>query len=154
MKLTPRKLKLFLLFKLPSAFFSGVRVKSISANEVVVRVRHCWINQNPFQSLYWATQGMASELATGILVMQAVEECKEKFSTLVTQQRGAFTKKATGNIEFSCNDSASIKEALTTSIKTGEGQTVLLKSEGYDETGDCVSSFEYEWSVKVRSKKN
>jgi|TARA_B110000285_G_C15058802_1_gene581128 hypothetical protein len=152
MKLTPRKIKLFLLFKLPSAFFSGVRVKSISADEVVVRVRHCWINQNPFKSLYWATQGMASELATGILVMQAVEECKEKFSTLVTQQKGAFTKKATGNIVFSCKDSSKINDALTTSIKTGEGQIVLLKSNGFDEAGDCVSSFEYEWSVKVRSK--
>ena len=64
-----------------------------------------------------------------------------------------FTKKATGNIIFSCTDSSKIKDALNTSIKTGEGQTVLLKSDGYDEAGDCVSSFEYVWSVRVRVNK-
>lgn len=152
MKFTPAKMKLFLLFKLPSAFFSGVRVKSVTSDEVVVRVRHRWINQNPFKSLYWATQGMASELATGIMVMQTVESFDEKFSTLVTQQKGSFTKKATGTIIFSCTDTSKIREALESSIKTGGGRTVVLTSEGIDEVGDLVSSFEYEWSVKVRSK--
>ena len=153
MKFTPQKLKLFLLFKLPSAFFSGVRVKSINTDEVIVKVRHRWINQNPFKSLYWATQGMASELATGILVMQEVADSGRKISTLVTQQKGVFTKKATGTILFSCKDSSKIKEAITETLKTGEGQTVNLISEGFDESGECVSFFEYEWSIKVRSNK-
>jgi hypothetical protein len=35
----------------------------------VVSVKHRWINQNPFNSMYFAVQAMAAELATGALVM-------------------------------------------------------------------------------------
>ena len=71
-KFTIKNLNLFLALKLPSAYFSGVRVKSISDNEAIATVKHQWINQNPFKSLYWATQGMASELSTGILLMKQI----------------------------------------------------------------------------------
>lgn len=151
MKFTPKKLNLFLLTKLPSAYISGVRLKSILEDEVVVTVRHKWINQNPFRSMYWATQGMASELATGILVMKEIAICGKKISMLVTHQNGTFTKKALGKITFTCKEGNEIREAIAETIKTGEGQTIVLTSQGFDEQGDLVSTFEYEWSVKVKS---
>jgi hypothetical protein len=151
MKFTPKKLNLFLLTKLPSAYISGVRLKSILEDEVVVTVRHKWINQNPFRSMYWATQGMASELATGILVMKEIAACGKRISMLVTHQNGTFTKKALGKITFSCKEGNEIREAIAETIKTGDGQTIVLTSQGFDEQGDLVSTFEYEWSVKVKS---
>lgn len=151
MKFTSQKLNLFLLTKLPSAYFSGVRLSSISDNEVIVKVKHRWINQNPFKSLYWATQGMASELTTGILVMKEIDACGKRISMLVTQQKGVFTKKARGKILFSCKDGSKIKDAIAKTIKTGEGQTITMISSGKDEKGDVVSTFEYEWSVKVKT---
>ena len=151
MKFTSRKLNLFLLTKLPSAYFSGVRLSSISDNEVIVKVKHRWINQNPFKSLYWATQGMASELTTGILVMKEIDACGKRISMLVTQQKGVFTKKARGKILFSCKDGNKIKGAIAKTIKTGEGQTITMTSSGIDEKGDVVSSFEYEWSIKAKT---
>jgi len=150
MKFTPRKLNIFLLTKLPSAYISGVRLKSILEDEVVVTVRHKWINQNPFRSMYWATQGMASELATGILVMKEIAACGKRISMLVTHQNGTFTKKALGKITFSCKEGNEIREAIAETIKTGDGQTIVLTSQGFDEQGDLVSTFEYEWSVKVK----
>ncbi len=151
MKFTPKKTNLFLLTKLPSAYFSGVRLKSITEEEVVVTVTHKWINQNPFKSLYWATQGMASELTTGILVMKEIDACGKKISMLVTEQNGVFTKKARGKIIFSCSDGHKIKAAIEQTIETGEGQTITMVSSGVDEQGDIVSTFKYEWSVKVKN---
>ncbi len=151
MKFTPQKLNLFLLTKLPSAYFSGVRLSSISDNEVIAKVTHRWINQNPFRSLYWATQGMASELTTGILVMKEIDTCGKKISMLVTQQKGVFTKKARGKILFSCKDGSKIKDAIAKTIATGEGQTINMISSGVDEQGEVVSTFEYEWSIKVKN---
>jgi len=148
---TVSKMNKFLLFKLPSAYFSGVRVKSFNEKEAVATVKHQWINQNPFKSLYWATQGMASELATGILVMKVIAESGKNVSMLVTNQKGNFTKKATGRINFICKDGALIKKAIDTTIATGEGQTIIMKASGLDEQGDMVSNFEYEWSVKVKN---
>ena len=40
MEFTPAKLNLFTFFKLPSAFWSGVRVKSISPEVCEVTVKH------------------------------------------------------------------------------------------------------------------
>ena len=150
-KFSVKNMNKFLLFKLPSAYFSGVRVKSIHENEAIATVKHKWINQNPFKSLYWATQGMASELATGILVMKVIDESGKKISMLVTYQTGTFTKKATGRINFICKDGHLIKGAIDKNIASGEGETVTMIAEGFDETGDSVSKFEYQWSLKVKS---
>jgi hypothetical protein len=150
MKITPRKINLFMLYKLPSAYFCGVRVQSISDEKAVVRVKHRWINQNPFNSLYWAVQGMASEFASGILVMQEIKKANRKISMLVTHQEGRFTKKAVGKITFVCNDGKLIEETIQKSIDTREGQVIHLKTEGFDKNGDVVSQFIYEWSIKVK----
>ncbi len=151
MKITPRKINLFMLYKLPSAFFCGVRVRAISNEKAVVRVKHRWINQNPFRSLYWAVQGMASEFASGILVMNAIRTSNQKISMLVTHQEGRFTKKATGTILFECNEGKRIQEAIQKAIDTKEGQTIHLKTEGYNANKELVSEFIYEWSIKVKS---
>lgn len=150
MKFTPRKINFFTLFKLPSAYFCGVKVKSISEEKSVIAVKHKWINQNPFKSMFWAIQGMAAELSTGILVMQAIDKSNTKVSMLVTNMNATFTKKATGRIVFECNDGLAIKEAIQKSVDTGEGQTILVTSEGVNKDGVSVSKFEFEWSLKVK----
>ena len=151
MKFTPRKVNAFLLFKLPSAFFTGVRLKSLTNDRAEVKVTHKWVNQNPFKSMFWAVQGMASELSTGILVMKEIDASNKKISMLVTNMNGTFTKKATGKIRFECNDSKLIRETIQKAIDTGEGQTVTVISEGFNEEGVSVSKFEYEWSLKVKN---
>ena len=150
MKFTPRKVNIFLLFKLPSAFFTGVRLKSLTNDAAVVKVTHRWMNQNPFKSMFWAVQGMASELSTGILVMKEIDASNRKISMLVTNMNGTFTKKATGKIRFECNQGQLIRETIQKAIETGEGQTVIVTSEGFNEEGISVSRFEYEWSLKVK----
>lgn len=150
MEFTPKKINTFLFFKLPAAYLTGVRLQSIEGNKAIVRVRHRWINQNPFKSLFWAVQGIASELSTGVLVMREIAASGKKISMLVTNMSGSFTKKATGKILFVCKDGDKIKEAIQKSIETGEGQSFLMVSEGLNEEGISVSKFEYQWSIKVK----
>ncbi|OSY88270.1 thioesterase [Tenacibaculum holothuriorum] len=150
-KFTPRKINAFLLFKLPSAFFTGVRVQSMEETKATVTVKHRWINQNPFKSMFWAVQGMASELTTGILVMREIDRSGKKISMYVTNMNATFTKTAKGRINFVCNDGHLIRDAIHKSIETGEGQTITMTSEGFNKEGVSVSKFEYEWSVKVKS---
>ncbi|WP_320243651.1 DUF4442 domain-containing protein [Tenacibaculum sp. 1B UA] len=151
MKFTPRKVNAFLLFKLPSAFFTGVRLKSLTNNAAVVKVTYRWVNQNPFKSMFWAVQGMASELSTGILVMKEIDASNRKISMLVTNVNGTFTKKATGKIRFECNEGELIRATIQKAIETGEGQTITVTSEGFNEEGISVSKFEYEWSLKAKN---
>lgn len=152
MKLTPSKINTFNFFKLPSVFFTGVRVKSIDNNSCTVTVKHRWINQNPFKSMFWAVQGMAAELSTGALVLMKIKQSGKKVSMLVTNNNASFTKKATGKITFICKDGHLIDQALNKSIDTGEGQAFWMQSVGTNEDGVVVSTFNFEWSVRVKSK--
>ena len=152
MKFTPKKLNTFLLFKLPSAFFTGVRVTSISDRKAMVRVKHRWISQNPFNSLYFGVQAMAAELSTGLLVWKQVMESKEKISMLVTKQTASFTKKGRGIVCFTCDEGGLINQAIEETLKTKEGQIIILKSQGLNEKGEQVSVFEFEWSIKLKQR--
>ena len=150
MAFSPSKLNSFLFFKLPSAFWSGVRVKSITSEKCVVTVKHRWMNQNPFKSMYFAVQAMAAELTTGALVMYHIKESGKNISMLVANNKGNFTKKATGIITFTCNDGHLIKDAIDRTIATKEGQTFWMKSIGINEKGEQVSEMDFEWSVRIK----
>ena len=153
MKVTVKKMNRFLMFKLPSAYICGVKLIELEEEKAVVAVKHRWMNQNPFNSLYFAVQSMAAELTTGAIVIKKINESGQKISMLVTNHSGTFTKKAVGKITFTCNDGILINEALKKTIETGEGQTIKMKSVGVNETGEQVSNYEFEWSVKLKSKK-
>lgn len=150
MKFTASNLNKFLFFKLPSAFISGVRAKEIDGKSCVVTVKHRWINQNPFKSMYFAVQAMAAELTTGALVMYHIDKSGKKISMLVANNRGNFTKKATGRITFVCKDGHLIEEAIQRTIATGEGQTFWMKSVGTNQEGVQVSEMDFEWSIRVK----
>ena len=147
----PLKLNIFLFFKLPSAFWSGVRVKSISKEQCVVTVKHRWFNQNPFKSMYFAVQAMAAELTTGALVMMQIKKSGKNISMLVANNNSNFSKKATGRITFTCNDGHLIEEAIKQTIATGEGQTIWMKSVGVNEKREQVSEMNFEWSIKLKA---
>jgi hypothetical protein len=148
--ITASKLNTFLFFKLPSAFICGVRVKTIDKSQCIVSVKHRWINQNPFKSMYFAVQAMAAELSTGALVIVGIKQSGRNISMLVASNRSTFTKKATGRINFTCQDGHLIDEAIKNTLATGEGQTFWMTSKGVNEKGEQVSVFEFEWTVKAK----
>lgn len=141
-----------MLFKLPLAYFGGVRVISLSETIAIVKIKHQWINQNPFKSIFWVAQGMAAEMSTGILIMQEIRNSNSKVSMLVTHQESDFSKKATGKILFTCNEGELVKKTIEKSIKTNEGQTVILTSIGVNESGVVVSNFRFQWSLKIKNE--
>ena len=150
MKITPKRVNLFMLLKLPLAYIGGVRVKRVSEEQATVKITYKWMNQNPFKSMFWAAQGMAAEMSTGVLVMKAIEDSKENVSMLVTHQEASFYKKATGKILFTCKGGDEIRKAIKMSKQSKEGQVVQLIAEGKNEDGVVVSKFNFEWSLKVK----
>ena len=146
------KINAFLFFKLPAAWWTGVRLRSLDDEKAVVTVTHRWINQNPFRSMYWAVQGMAAELSTGVMVSSLIAQTGKPVSMLVANNKGSFFKKATGRITFTCEDGHKISEALDKTIETGEGQTFWMNSTGVNKEGTTVSDFSFEWTIKLKTK--
>ena len=151
MEFTPSRLNLFTFFRLPSVWWCGIRVKKIEEAYCEARVVHRWINQNPFQSMFWAVQGMAAELTTGVLIMQAIHESNRKISMLVLNNRANFTKKARGKISFSCDPEQKIAFAMKELTSSQKPQTLWLTSKGIDSNGDVVSTFEFEWTLLLKN---
>ena len=150
MKFSVSNLNKFLFLKLPSAYFCGVRVKQIEDTNCVVTVKHRWINQNPFNSMYFAVQAMAAELSTGALVMTHIQNSGKKISMLVANNKSNFSKKAIGRITFVCADGQLAAKTIQKAIETGEGQTFWMKSIGTNEKGEQVSEMDFEWSVRTK----
>ncbi len=147
-----RQFNTFTFFKLPAAWWCGVRLRQLDSKTAVVCVRHRWVNQNPFRSMFWAVQGMAAELSTGAMVIDQIKESGHAISMLVARNKAVFTKKATGKITFTCQDGDLIKEALDKTIATGEGQTFWMRSIGVNEDGVEVATFDFEWTIKKKLK--
>lgn len=150
MPLTPKGINIFTFFNLPSAWWSGVRVMKITPVTCEVKVHLLWINKNPFNSMFWAVQGMAAELSTGVLIMQEAKDLDIKISMLVINNKANFTKKAKGKLVFSCRPSDSIKNTFQNLLETKNPQKLWLKSRGTDEQGDTVSTFDFEWTLLLK----
>ena len=148
---TAKKLNFFLIFNLPSAFLCGVRVKLIDSEKCHIKVRHNWFNKNPFNSMFWAVQGMAAELSTGALLLLKIKQLNCNISMLVIRNEAEFTKKARGRISFYCDQGKIIDNALDRLIQSGTSQTIFLTSKGVDSLGDSVSKFKFQWTLKMKS---
>jgi|TARA_B110000014_G_scaffold260457_1_gene250247 hypothetical protein len=150
MKLTPNKINLFLFLKLPSAYFCGVRLKSLSTQKSITSVKFRWINQNPFGSMFWAVQGMAAELATGALVMKKIRESGKNISMLVASNNATFSKKAKGRIVFTCKDGEKLDSVIDKVLNSKDGQLIMMNAIGFNDEGVEVSSFNFEWTLKLK----
>ena len=145
------QLHLFLFLKIPISWIAGVRLKEMNDEICVTKVKFGWLNQNPFNSMFWAVQGMAAEFSTGFLCAEKIRKSGKKISMLVVHNQAEFTKKAVGRVTFSCFQGKELDEILKKAIETGEGQTLTLFSEGKDQKGDLVSKFAFTWSFKVKN---
>ncbi len=148
----PLKFRLFLLSKLPSAFFSGVRVRYADEHKCVVTVPYKWFSTNPFQSTYFACHSMAAEMSTGVLAMAQTYQQKPAISMLVLRVEGDFIKKATGLTSFICEDGNIVKQMIREASASGKPTTATLRSVGTNKDGEIVADFQITWSFKVKSK--
>ena len=85
--------------------------------------------------------------------MTKIRSSGKNMSMLVTSNNATYSKKATGRIQFTCNQGQAIDATIAKAIETGEGQTIVLNSKGVNKEGVQVSDFNFEWSIKVKSKK-
>ncbi|MGI4873282.1 MAG: PaaI family thioesterase [Janthinobacterium lividum] len=147
--LSPLKLWLFMLRKLPMAWLAGLRLRALSAETATVTIPYKYLTQNPFRSIYFACLSMAAELASGIQAMLHTQG-GGPVSMLVVGLEAEFIKKAVGLIAFTCPDGAAIAQAIGESRATDEGRTVVCTSTGVDEAGDVVAVFRITWSFRAK----
>ena len=150
---SPLKFRMFLLSKLPSAYFSGVRVKSLDEYKCEATVPFKWFSQNPFRSTYFACLSMAAEMSTGALALGHLYKRNPPVSMLVVKTEGDYYKKAVDRTTFVCEAGEEINRMIGEAIATCEPRTVRAKSIGKNKAGELVAEFYFTWSFKVKSRK-
>ena len=146
-------MKLFMLANLPMGLLAGLKITEIDKGKATVSVPFKYLNKNPFRSMYFAVMAMAAELSSGILSLAALHDVNVPVSMLVLDMQAQFIKKAKSKIEFSCNDGQKIIDTINKSIQTGEGETLVVHTEGFDTLGEKVAAFSFTWTFKPKHKK-
>lgn len=146
------KFRIFLLSKLPAAFFSGIRVKAMDKTKAVVSIPYKWFSQNPFKSTYFACLAMAAEMSTGLLAMMNTYKINPPVSMLITGLEAAYLKKATGITTFTCEEGLAIDNTIQEAIASGEGRIIKIRSAGKNDNGELVAEFFFTWSFKVKKQ--
>lgn len=150
---SPFKFRLFLFYKLPAAFFSGLRIKECTDEKCITSVPYKWLTQNPFKSTYFASLAMAAEMSTGALALSNTFKQSPAISMLVTKMEAQYFKKANGLTFFTCEDGLLISSIVDEARRTGEGKTVTVKTIGQNETSELIAEFLFTWSFKVKAKR-
>lgn len=144
---TPWRMRLFLLWKLPAAWFMGIGVRSCDGQRAIVSLPYGWRAQNPFRSTYFAAQCAAGELSTGLLALAALQE-QPPVSMLVTQVEAHFFKKADQTLLFTCTEGDALRAAVEQAIATGEAQLFRASSTGTLPDGTEAARVFITWSFK------
>lgn len=139
---------MYLLWKLPSAWMAGVRVKEMDALHCTTRVPYRWLSQNPFRSTYFACLAMAAEMSSGLLSMAYAGS---RVSMLVTGMEGLFVKKARTTTYFTCDAGDRVQEAIRTTLETGEPAAITVTVTGRSADGAEIARFRITWSYKGKN---
>ena len=138
---------------MPMGTIAGLKIIELDDHHCKVTVPYKYINKNPFNTTYWAVLGMAAEMASGALVQMFTHKSNPSVSMFVTGCDGKFVKRAVGVTTFICNDGQLISDSVQKAIDTKQPQTILSNVKGYDKDNILLVDFNFEWSLKARSKK-
>ena len=141
------RMRFFLLWKLPAAWFMGIGVRFCDEQRCVVRQPYGWRSQNPFRSTYFAAQCAAAELSTGLLAMAALQG-EVPVSMLVIQIEASFLKKADQQLLFTCEEGPLMQDVVRQAIETGEPQVFKACSVGTLPDGTEAARVWITWSFK------
>lgn len=148
--LNPVRFKIGMFKRLPSIFFWGAKVKSITTEKCEITVPYKWSTKNPFQSVYFAAQCGVGEISTG-LMLDALLRGRGKWSMLVVDFNAKFTKKAISDLTYTCHDGNKFSAAIEAAEETGKPQMIESTTVGTMSNGVIVGEMKITWSILKKS---
>lgn len=146
----PFAFKIYQLWKLPTAWFWGLKIVHADEDRCVIGLPFGWFSQNPFRSIYFAALTGAGEMSTGLLALAALDG-QPPVSMLVTEVRAEFFKKAADFTLFTCEEGPKIRQTIQTALETNKPQTITMTSEGRSKSsGELVCRVQITWSFKKK----
>lgn len=140
----------FMGWKMPLGLAAGLRVDAIDLNSCVVSMPGGWRTQNPFGSTYWAAQGMAAEMATGLHAYVMSASAPSKVGMILAGCEGGFSKMCKGRSTYRFDQGGQVREAIESTLASGERVSCPVEVVGFDPVGDEISRWTFTWSFRAK----
>jgi hypothetical protein len=144
------KMLAFMGTKMPMGMIAGLRVKAIDLDSCTVSLPGGRRTQNPFGSTYWAAQGMAAEMATGVHGYVLTHSAPVPVRMILAGCEGEFTRMCKGPSTYVFSQGTTVREAIETTLRTGESLTCATEVIGYDGAGEQISKWTFTWSFRAK----
>jgi hypothetical protein len=140
----------FNLVKMPLGLAAGLRIDTIDASSCTVSLPGGWRTQNPFGSMYWAAQGMAAEMATGIHGYVLTQAAPSPVRMILAGCKGEFTRMCKGRGTFVFSQGEHVRAHIEQTLQSGASVNCDTEVLGYDPSGAEVSRWTFTWAFRAR----
>jgi hypothetical protein len=147
---SPIQMAAFTAAKMPLGFAAGLRVDAVDRASCRVSLPGGWRTQNPFGSTYWAAQGMAAELATGLHPFVFTNAAPVPVRMILAACEGSFSRQCKGRGTFTFDQAGQLEAAVNETLRTGEQVLCPVLAIGHDPEGAEVSKWTFTWSFRAR----
>lgn len=143
------RMGLYLFWKLPAAWFMGIRVASFDDAQCTIRLPYGWRSQNPFRSTYFAAQCAAGEMSTGLSALAAIQG-GPPVSMLVLDFHAEFYKKTNQVLMFTFSDVQSMEKSIAAALEGTAATEFKAESVGKLPDGTVASRVWVTWSFRLK----
>ena len=151
-----RKINLYLsllsFWKIPLLFYCRPRIISIDDTTIKVKIKLKRKVKYHLGSMYLGAVTIGADITSGYFAFHFLQMHKKKISLIFKDFHADFYQRATGDVEFSCDMGAQIKDMIEESILTANRANlpVTVKATVPSISDEVIAKFILTLSVKVK----
>lgn len=146
-------IRMWSFWKIPLLFFLRPSVIELSRDRAVVRIRLTRRSKNHLGSMYFGALCAGADCAGGIIAMRAIEQSGGGVSLIFKDFTAEFLRRAEGDVHFTSEDGAAVRDLVRKTIESGERQhlPVTVIATVPEKSGDDpVAKFSLTLSLKKK----
>lgn len=147
------KVRMWALWNVPLLAWVRPRVTELTIHRAVVRIPLGRRTRNHLHSMYFAVLCAGADCAGGIMAMRGIERSGHRISLIFGAFQAEFLRRASGDVDFVCEQGDEIAELVARTVASGERETMPVRVEAFVDEAEgrvCVARFELALSLKRR----
>jgi acyl-coenzyme A thioesterase PaaI-like protein len=120
-------LRAFGFLKIPLLFFVRPSVLDATDDRCVVRIRLKRRSKNHLGSMYFGALAVGADCAGGLIAMRQIRAEGSPISLIFKDFHANFLKRAEGDVHFTCEQGAAIRELVKRANQTGERENMSVR---------------------------
>lgn len=100
------------LLKLPLLAFCFPKVKELSEDKSVIKIRLGYRTKNHLRSMYFGALAIGAELSVAITAVDQIQKSKKRIDFIFKDFKAEFLKRADGHVLFICEEAGGVKQLI------------------------------------------